>query len=50
MSDSFVTLWNVAHQAPLSMVFFWARILEWVYHLLLQEIFLTQRSKSHLLH
>ena len=26
----FVTLWTVAHQAPLSMGFFQARILEWV--------------------
>ena len=26
----FVTLWTVAHQAPLSMTFFQARILEWV--------------------
>ena len=26
----FATLWTVAHQAPLSMGFFQARILEWV--------------------
>ena len=31
VSDSFVTPWTiVAHQAPLSMGFFQARILEWV--------------------
>ena len=30
MSNSFVTPWTVAHQAPLSMGFFQARILEWV--------------------
>ena len=30
MSDSFVTPWPVAHQAPLSMGFFQPRILEWV--------------------
>ena len=30
MSDSFATLWTVAHQAPLSMGILHARILEWV--------------------
>ena len=30
VSDSFVTWWTVAHQAPLSMGFFQAAILEWV--------------------
>ena len=29
MSDS-VALWTIAHQAPLSMGFFWASILDWV--------------------
>ena len=29
-SDSFTTLWTVAHQAPLSMGVLQARILEWV--------------------
>ena len=30
VSDSFATPWTVACQAPLSMGFFQARILEWV--------------------
>ena len=30
VSDSFVTAWTVAHQAPLSMAILQARILEWV--------------------
>ena len=30
MTDSFAIPWTVAHQAPLSMGFFQARILEWV--------------------
>ena len=30
VSDSFVTLWTVVCQAPMSMRFFQARILEWV--------------------
>ena len=29
MFNSFITVWTVAHQAPLSMGFFQARILEW---------------------
>ena len=29
MFDSFATPWTIAHQAPMSMVFFQARILEW---------------------
>ena len=43
----FVVPWTVAHQAPLSMGF--SRILEWGCHFLLQEIFLTQGFKLHLL-
>ena len=49
----FVTLWTVAHQAPLSMEILQARILEWGFHALLQGIFLTQESNPcflHLLH
>ena len=45
-----VTIWTVAHQAPLSMGFPRARILEWVDQFLLQGIFLTQGSNSRLLH
>ena len=44
----FVTLWTVAHQAPLSMGFYrqeyWSRL-----HFLLQGIFLTQGLNPHLL-
>ena len=29
MADSFATSWTIAHQAPVFMVFFQARILEW---------------------
>ena len=48
----FGTLWIVAHQAPLSMGIFKARILEWVAisYFLLQGIFLTQGSNLCLLH
>ena len=38
----FVTPWTVAYQVPLSMGFFQARVLEWVCHFLLQEIFPNQ--------
>ena len=38
----FVTPWTVAYQVPLSMGFFQARVLEWVCHFLLQEIFPTR--------
>ena len=45
----FVTLWTVAHQAPLSMGFsrqeYWTEL-----HALFQGIFLTQESNPHLLH
>ena len=48
----FVTPWNVAHQAPLSMGFssqeYWVAIVGC--HGLLQGIFPTQGSKQHLLH
>ena len=50
MSNSFVTPWTVAHQAPLSMGFprqeYWSGLC----HFLLQVIFLTQGSNLHLLH
>ena len=42
MSESFVTPWTGAHQAPLSMGILQARILEWV--ALLQGSFPTQGS------
>ena len=45
-SDSSVTLWIVAHQAPLSMGFSRQEYC----HFLLQEIFPTQGSNLHLLH
>ena len=44
----FVTLWNVAHQAPLSMGF--SRHTGVGCHSLLHRIFLTQESKLGLLH
>ena len=44
----FVTLWTVAHQAPLSMGFF-SKNTRVSCHVLLQEIFSTQESNSHLL-
>ena len=61
MSDSFVTPWTVACQAPLSVGFSQARILEWVAisfsrgtgvgcHFFLQGSFLTQGLNSGLLH
>ena len=46
----FATLWTVAHQAPLSMGFFQARILEWVAREDLQGIFPTQGSSVGLVH
>ena len=46
----FVTLYTVAHSAPLSMGIFQARILGWVCHFLLQEIFPTQGLNLCLLH
>ena len=47
----FATPWTVAHQAPLSMGFSQARILEWMdSHSLLQRIFPTQGSKPGLPH
>ena len=52
MSDSFVTPWTVAHQAPLSMEFprweYWSILVDSWRILLL--IFLTQGSNLHLLH
>ena len=48
MPDS-VTPWPVAHQAPLSMKFLQQNT-EVDCHFLLQRIFLTQESNSHLLH
>ena len=50
LCPTLVTIWTVAHQAPLSMGFPRARILEWVDQFLLQGIFLTQESNSGLLH
>ena len=47
MSDS-VTPWTVAHQAPLSIEILQARKMGVGYHALLQGIFLTQGSNSHL--
>ena len=48
MSDS-VTLWTVAHQAPVSVGF--SRQTHWSgLHFLLQRIFLTQESNLYLLH
>ena len=46
----FVTLWTVAHQAPLSVGFFQARIFGVGCRFLLQRIFLTQRSNLPFLH
>ena len=46
VSDSFMTLWTVAHQAPLSM----ATILEWAAMPSSRGIFPTQGSNPHLLH
>ena len=46
----FVIPWTVAHQAPLSMGFSQARILEWVAISFSRGIFLTQGSNPHLLH
>ena len=48
VSDTFVTPWTVACQAPLSMGF--SRHEYWSGHSPLQEIFLTQRSNLGLLH
>ena len=44
----FVTLWVVAHQAPLSMEF--SKLEYWISYSLLQGIFLTQGSNSHVLY
>ena len=49
MSDSFVTRWTAAHQAPLSMEFPGKNTGRGC-HFLLQEIFPTQRSELCLLH
>ena len=46
----FATLWTVAHQAPLSMEFSQARILEWVAIFFSRGIFLTQGLNPYLLH
>ena len=46
----FVTSWTTARQSPLSMGIFQARILGWVCHFLLQEIFPTQGLNLCLLH
>jgi len=46
----FATPWTVAHQAPPSLEFFQARVLEWVSHSLLQGIFLTKGSNPGLPH
>ena len=46
----FATPWNVAHQAPPSLEFFQARVLEWVSHSLLQGIFPTKGSNLGLPH
>ena len=46
----FTTLWTVAHQAPLSMEFSQARILEWVAIFFSRGIFLTQGLNPYLLH
>ena len=51
VTQSFLTLcdpMSCGHQAPLSMGFLQARILEWVCHVLLQGIFPTQGSNSSL--
>ena len=45
----FPTPWTAVHQAPLSMGFSQARILEWVSDFLFQGIFPTQRSNTSLL-
>ena len=45
----FVTPWTITHQAPLSMGFSMARILEWVVMPSSRGVFLTQGLKSHLL-
>ena len=53
MSNSLVTLWTVAHQAPLSMRFaclYPDKNTEVGCHFLLQGIFPTQGSNPHLLH
>ena len=49
MPDSFVTLWIVASQAPLSMEYL-RKNTRVGFHFLLQRIFLTQGLKPHLLH
>ena len=49
VSDSFMTPWTVAYQAPLS-VGFPSKNTGVGCHFLLQEIFPTQGSNSHLLH
>ena len=49
VSDSFVTLWTLAHEAPLSMGFP-GKSTGVGCHSLLQAIFLTQRSNPRLLH
>ena len=49
MSDSFVTPWTVAQQAPLSMGFS-RQNTGLGRHLLFQGIYLTQGSNRHLLH
>ena len=49
MSNSFVTAWAITRQAPLSMGFSQARIVEWATIFLLQGIFPTQGSNMLLL-
>ena len=50
MFDFFAIPWTAACQAPLSMGFFQARVLELGCHFLLQRIFPTQGSNPGLLH
>ena len=50
VSDSFVTPWTVAQQAPLSTGFPRPRTLEWVAIFFSRGIFLTQGLNPHLLH